>query len=88
MEPGWLCRYLLVTPIVAGEWGSAALVIRGWVPEAWRDDASVRQPHQPAGQVCCHYVRLALKMEPEKCAGHCKSAPRHLSVWLHPTQIL
>ena len=49
-----------MTPMVASEWGSAAMVIRGWVPEAWRHDPSAREPHQPQGQVCLQELKTLL----------------------------
>ena len=46
-----LCRYTLVTPLVGEEWGRPALVMRGWVPAAWRSDPAIRAPFQPTGKV-------------------------------------
>ena len=37
--------------MVSEQWGTAALVMRGWVPDAWRNDPSARAPYQPAGEV-------------------------------------
>jgi hypothetical protein len=52
------CRYVLITPLVDGEWGSGVLVNRGWVPAAWKTDAALRARCQPAGQVCMHYLSV------------------------------
>ena len=45
------CRYVLITPLVASDWGRAALVNRGWVPKQWRTDPKFRLPHEEKGQV-------------------------------------
>ena len=50
-EASWLHRYVLVTPMVSEQWGTAALVMRGWVPDSWRSDPAARAPYQPSGQV-------------------------------------
>ena len=44
-------RYMLVTPMVDDERGSAVLVNRGWVPAAWKTDAQLRARWQPSGRV-------------------------------------
>ena len=62
----WLCRYLLVTPMVSEQWGTAALIIRGWVPDTWRSDPAAREPYQPAGQVSLECDMAALA-EPGPC---------------------
>ena len=57
-------RYVLVTPMVDDERGTAVLVNRGWVPAAWRTDAQLRARCQPSGRVrasaplCAPHVRL------------------------------
>ena len=46
-----LCRYTLVTPMLANDCGKAVLVMRGWVPAVWKTDPAVREGFEPAGQV-------------------------------------
>ncbi|KAK9787505.1 hypothetical protein WJX73_010878 [Symbiochloris irregularis] len=48
--------YSLVTPLLPDEWGRAALVMRGWVPAAWRTDPAMREGSEPQGQVCVEGV--------------------------------
>ncbi|KAK9815229.1 hypothetical protein WJX72_000329 [[Myrmecia] bisecta] len=43
--------YVVITPLRAPDWGRAVLVARGWAPAEWRDDASLRQRSEPAGEV-------------------------------------
>ena len=63
----WLFRYLLVTPLVSEQWGTAALVMRGWVPDTWRNDPAAREPYQPAGQVSLRCI-MAVLTEVFPCA--------------------
>ena len=47
----WECRYTLITPLIGEEWGKGALIMRGWVPAAWRSDRDGRAPYEPQGLV-------------------------------------
>ena len=44
-------RYTLITPLVSDERGKSALVMRGWVPAAWRSDPALRAPAEHHGKV-------------------------------------